>query len=417
MPHLVPLKERMMLFRRLVTLDKKEIENKSGITTLVTIGRRTLVEDGFRQLSQMATNELKAGFRIKFVNQQGLDEAGIDQDGVFKEFLELTMKGIFNPELNLFKVTTNGQFYPSNTSNIHENHLEYFHHIGRMLGKAVYDGFVVDIQLAPVILATILKKRLCAFDELATVDPDLYKNLTYIRKYKDSPDVADLELTFSVDEEFLGEVHTVDLPGGGRYMKVTNENKMKYVHQMAIYRVLTRTKMQTEAFVSGFRSLINPDWLTLFSTYELQSLISGIKNDIDISDLKKNVQYYGGFHSNHRVIKWLWEIVENDFDAEERSLFLKFVTSCSRAPLLGFAYLEPPFSIRCIEVSDDQDQGDTLGSVVRGFLAIKKNKSTVRLPTSSTCFNLLKLPNYSKKSLLSEKLRYAIRAQAGFELS
>lgn len=35
-------------------------------------------------------------------------------------------------------------------------------------------------------------------------------------------------------------------------------------------------------------------------------------------------------------------------------LLLQFVTSCSRPPLLGFAYLKPPFSIRCVEVSDDQ---------------------------------------------------------------
>lgn len=35
-------------------------------------------------------------------------------------------------------------------------------------------------------------------------------------------------------------------------------------------------------------------------------------------------------------------------------MFLQFVTSCSRPPLLGFAYLKPPFSIRCVEVSDDQ---------------------------------------------------------------
>jgi len=33
---------------------------------------------------------------------------------------------------------------------------------------------------------------------------------------------------------------------------------------------------------------------------------------------------------------------------------VQFVTSCSKAPLLGFANLEPPFSIRCVEVSDEQ---------------------------------------------------------------
>lgn len=31
--------------------------------------------------------------------------------------------------------------------------------------------------------------------------------------------------------------------------------------------------------------------------------------------------------------------------------YLQFVTSCSKPPLLGFAHLEPPFSIRCVEVS------------------------------------------------------------------
>ncbi len=36
------------------------------------------------------------------------------------------------------------------------------------------------------------------------------------------------------------------------------------------------------------------------------------------------------------------------------NICLQFVTSCSRPPLLGFAYLKPPFSIRCVEVSDDQ---------------------------------------------------------------
>ena len=42
--------------------------------------------------------------RVRFINEQGLDEAGIDQDGVFKEFLEETITRVFDPSLNLFKV-------------------------------------------------------------------------------------------------------------------------------------------------------------------------------------------------------------------------------------------------------------------------------------------------------------------------
>ncbi|KHN84762.1 Ubiquitin-protein ligase E3B [Toxocara canis] len=415
MSHLVVLHERILLFRKYIAAEKETLEGAPN--TMITVERTRLVEDGYRQLSMLSSNALKATIRVKFINQQGLDEAGIDQDGVFKEFLELTLKRVFHPDLNLFKTSPSRQLFPSPTSNLHEDHLALFQFVGRMLAKAIYEGIVVEVHLAPVLLATVLGRRLCAFDELSQLDPDLYKSLTYVKHYSDSGDVADLSLTFSTDEDVLGRLHTVDLVPGGRTIQVTNENKIAYVHKMAQYRVFDQTKEQCRAFVSGFLSILNANWLSLFAPHELQFLISGQSSDIDLRDLRKHVQYYGGFHSNHRLIKWLWQILECDFSVEERHLFLKFVTSCSRAPLLGFAYLEPPFSIRCVEVSDDQDQGDTLASVVRGFLAIKRTQSPTRLPTSSTCFNLLKLPNYSKKSILLQKLRYAIHSETGFELS
>ena len=50
-----------------------------------------------------------------------------------------------------------------------------------------------------------------------------------------------------------------------------------------------------------------------------------------------------------------------------------------------------------------QDDGDTVGSVFRGFFSIGRRRDPVsRLPTSSTCFNLLKLPNYRKKTTLKK---------------
>ncbi|KAG5735313.1 hypothetical protein E4T56_gene10958 [Termitomyces sp. T112] len=72
---------------------------------------------------------------------------------------------------------------------------------------------------------------------------------------------------------------------------------------------------------------------------------------------------------------------------------LRFVTSCSRPPLLGFKELVPNFSIR--DASSDQH----------------------RLPTSSTCVNLLKLPRYKSEKVLREKLLQAITSNAGFDLS
>ncbi|XP_027890096.1 ubiquitin-protein ligase E3B isoform X2 [Xiphophorus couchianus] len=424
-PHVIPHKNRVLLFRNIVTKEKEslglvETSSASPHVTHITIRRSRMLEDGYDQLRRLPVNSIKGVIRVKFVNDLGVDEAGIDQDGVFKEFLEEIIKKVFNPALNLFKTTSgNERLYPSPTSYIHENHLQLFEFVGKMLGKAVYEGIVVDVPFASFFLSQVLGHHHSTFyssiDELPSLDSEFYKNLTSIKRY--DGDVGDLGLTLSYDEDVMGQLVCHELIPGGKTMPVTNENKISYIHLMAHFRMHTQIKEQTAAFIRGFRNIINPEWLHMFSTPEVQRLISGDNAEIDLDDLKKHTVYYGGFHSSHRVIIWLWDILSSDFNAEERAMFLKFVTSCSRPPLLGFAYLKPPFSIRCVEVSDDQDTGDTLGSVLRGFFTIRKKEPGGRLPTSSTCFNLLKLPNYSKKSILRDKLRYAISMNTGFELS
>ncbi|XP_045491570.1 ubiquitin-protein ligase E3B [Colias croceus] len=422
-PHMIAHGERVRLFRRAVA-DEKVVLGLTeracgGRSTLVTVRRARLVEDGYRQLAALPSRALRAVVRVRFVNEQGLDEAGIDQDGVFKEFLEETIKRVFDPSLNLFRVTSEERLYPSPTSCLQENHLQLFEFIGRMLGKAVYEGIVVDVPFASFFLSQVLGQTQQALyswiDELPSLDRDLYRSLTYIKHFQG--DISSLELTFSVDEERLGEIVTHELVPGGKAIPVTNENKINYIHLMAHFRMHTQIKDQTNAFIKGFRAIINPEWLSLFSTPELQRLISGDNVPLDLRDLRRHTQYYGGFHDSHRVVCWLWDVLQRDFSEHERAMFLKFVTSCSKPPVLGFAHLKPPFSIRCVEVGDDEDTGDTIGSVIRGFFTIRKKDPLNRLPTSSTCFNLLKLPNYQKRSTLRDKLRYAVNSNTGFELS
>ncbi|XP_017071877.1 ubiquitin-protein ligase E3B [Drosophila eugracilis] len=424
MPHIIPHEDRVKLFRKFVQNEKAvmgltESACASPRSALIVIHRERIVEDGYRQLAAQPTQALKGVIRVRFINQQGLHEAGIDQDGVFKEFLEETIKKVFDPSLNLFKTTSDQRLYPSPISYVQDNHLQLFEFVGRMLGKAVYEGIVVDVPFASFFLSQLLGQTQQALyscmDELPSLDNELYRSLTFIKHYKQ--DVADLNLTFSVDQDVMGKIVTHELHPGGKARVVNDHNKLVYIHYMAFFHMNTQIREQTIAFNRGFRSIVNPEWLSLFSPPELQRLISGDTVPLDLKDLRKHTQYYGGFHDSHRVVGWLWDILAKDFTEDERKLFLKFVTSCSKPPLLGFAHLEPPFSIRCVEVGDDEDTGDTIGSVIRGFFTIRKKDPLNRLPTSSTCFNLLKLPNYQKKSTLRDKLRYAVSSNTGFELS
>ena len=248
------------------------------------------------------------------------------------------------------------------------------------------------------------------------LDPVLHKNLEQIRTIDD---VEPLCLTFCFDEDHMGEIKTYELCTGGKHIDVTNHNRIKYIHSLVNHKFSHQIKRQIKAFCDGFFEVIPQIYLANFGPSELGRLMTGdsLCTDVDVEDLKKNTQYYGGFYGRHKVIVWLFDVLENRFSPEERRAFLKFVTSCASPPLLGFGSLTPPFSIRCVECDEENDQGDNLASVVRGFLGIHSKKIATRLPTASTCFNLLKLPNYNSKKVLMEKLRQAIAHNTGFELS
>jgi hypothetical protein len=81
------------------------------------------------------------------------------------------------------------------------HHLKLFEFVGRMIGKAIYDGILIELRLAPFFLRKMLGKEMY-FDDLESLDADLYKNLMWTKKY--TGDYTDLALTFEVTENVMG---------------------------------------------------------------------------------------------------------------------------------------------------------------------------------------------------------------------
>lgn len=132
----------------------------------------------------------------------------------------------------------------------------------------------------------------------------------------------------------------------------------------------------------------------MFDARELQMVIGGEQRAIDIDNLREFTRCSGGYHDSQPIMAWFWEVLRG-FTPEQQGDFLKFVTSSSHQPLLGFEYMQPPICVQKVPLAEGQD----------------------RLPSAATCMNLLKLPNYPSMEVLREKLLYAISAHAGFELS
>ncbi|KAJ6620089.1 HECT-domain-containing protein [Mycena sp. CBHHK59/15] len=392
-PFSIPFSTRVQVFRSFIYSDVMARQSRHlddyhmGGRLQITVRRESVAQDGFDRLRDY---DLKGRIGITFIDKFGEEEAGIDGGGVFKEFFTSLCKEVFDTDRGLWLANKKNELYPNPHAYAVEPHnLNWYRFIGRIIGKAMYEGILVDIAFAGFFLAKWLGKQ-SFLDDLASLDPELYNGLIFLKHYSGNPE--DLSLNFTVAVEDFGVTKTVDLIPNGSNIAVTKENRLQYIYLISHYRLSKQIKLQSEAFFEGLSEMIDPKWLKMFNQQELQILIGGTDSPVDLDDLQGNTQYGGVFDSNHATIIAFWRVV-NSFDQEQRRALLRFVTSCSRPPLLGFKELVPNFAIR-------DAGGDEL-----------------RLPTSSTCVNLLKLPRYQSEKVLRTKLLQAITANAGFDLS
>jgi ubiquitin-protein ligase E3 C len=389
-PFTISFVDRLRLFNHIIKQARDVMQNESIQPIRVRIKRSHVFEDGFKNLNRLGPR-IRQRLYVNFIDNYGNEESGIDAGGLFKEFWTSLSKIAFNINYGLWALTENNLMYPSPTASLlHDNSLELYEFLGRVLGKAMFEGIVVNPNFTFFFLRKLLGKT-NTLSDLPTLDPELYKNLMFLKNYQG--EVDDLALAFTAIDTALGTHKEVPLIPNGENIPVTNENKLRYIYMVAHYRLNVKLRPQCNAFIHGMRDVIPVSWLGLFSENELQSVISGINKTINIDELQQHAKYVGGYSSLSPAIRTLWDVLRS-FNQQDRQKFLHFVTSCERAPPLGFAQLEPKFTVQWVP-----------------------NPTGEKLPSASTCFNILKLPDYKSKKILKEKILYSIRSNSGFGLT
>lgn len=318
-------------------------------------------------------------------------EVGLDYGGVQREWFYLLSKEVFNPYYGLFEYSANDTYtlqINPNSGLCNEEHLKYFKFIGRVAGMAVYHGKLLDAFFIRPFYKMMLAKKIDLVD-MESVDSEYYNSLKWIL----DNDAEDLDLTFSVDEEFLGKVQVVELKKGGANIKLTNQNKTEYIRLIIDWRFINRVEKQMKKFMEGFNELVPQQLLKMFDERELELLMCGVAV-VDIDDWRKNTIYRGEYHDQHTIIQWFWKGVKS-FGLEDRACLLQFVTGTSRVPMNGFAEL--------------------YGSNGPQKFTIEPWGTAHSLPRAHTCFNRLDLPKFHSYYELKEKLKLAIYNTEGFD--
>ena len=408
-PFLVSFKRRLKLFERIVTTNRIDIQGqhsnnpfaldsglKPGIPVRIMRGR--VLEDGLATMNNLGKN-MRQRIVVHYLNEAGTQEIGIDVGGLFKEFWTDLTALAFNQNYALFKATEGADhcLYPNPSSEAAHGatHITLFEFLGRILGKALYEGITIQPQFAHFFLSFMRGDYnfFHMLPDLSTMDAQLYNNLMFLKTY--DGDAEDLCLIFTVANTDFGNNREIPLISNGANVEVTNKNKQFYIEAVAKHHLYDRLRVQSEAFTKGLWEVIDKAWLQMFNEPELQVLISGpVDGGVDVADMRSNTRYAGGFTGIERTVNRFWSVLES-MNREQQAAVLRFVTSCERPPPLGFASMNPPFTIHRVGILRDSD----------------------KLPTASTCFNTLKLPTYSSEKVLKQRLLYAVESGAGFELT
>jgi len=347
------------------------------------VRRDHIIEDALVELEVVVLEnpqDLKKQLVVEFDSEQGIDEGGLS-----KEFFQLIIEEIFNPDYGMFIHCSESHTYWFNPSSYES--LAQFTLIGIVLGLAMYNSVILDLHLPSVIYKKLGGKK-GNFEDLKEFKPTVWKGLNELLNYT-GDDMEDVFMQpFQVSyTDLFGSTITVDLKEGGSNTMVNQDNKKEYVDLYADFLINKTVEQQFLAFQRGFDLVTSESPIhMLFTPRELEMLICGEK-EFDFNELENSTEYDGGYSKDTNVVRWFWEAVHS-MDLEDKRKLLQFTTGSDRIPVGGLAKLK---------------------------LTIAKNGSdSERLPTAHTCFNVLLLPEYSTKEKMNDLLMKAIKECKGF---
>jgi E3 ubiquitin-protein ligase HECTD2 len=283
---------------------------------------------------------------------------------------------------------------------------DQFFLVGVVLGLAIYNSTILDVALPPFAFRKLLAAApspsagsgsaapkpapVWTLDDLAQYRPQLARGLQQLLDF-DGDVSSTFDLSFSIDVDRYGVREIIPLCLGGASKTVTNANRREYVALYVQYLLETSVARQFDPFKRGFYTICGGNALSLFRPEEIELLVRGSDEPLDISALR-GVATYSNWdmkdaEKSEPTIQWFW-LAFTDASPDRQRRLLLFITGSDRIPAAGAASLS--INISCL--------GDDVG----------------RFPTARTCFNTLSLWRYGSRERLEFMLWRAVYESEGF---
>ena len=385
------------------------VREEDGEEALSLVARRGHILDGlWAQLGvDETTGQVLQGTAAVPLDVRFEGEAS-GGDGLRREWFGYATAEMLDPNRGLF-LSRDGnrtlQPNPDSASTAGADHLSYFALLGRIAGLALYHREPLNASWTTAFLKAAFGYEI-TFDDLESADPVLHAAQAKLLEM-DTEDLDALCLTFVADSDeaivYDGASkrrRETELRPGGADEPVTAGNVREYLQLYATHKLVGAIGAQAAAFRDGLGVFLDDELLSklrsICTVAEVQLLLCGT-TDIDVGDWQASAQYEPLSFADSPQVTWFWTAVR-EMSVEDRSTLLHFCTGSMRPPATGFASL----------------MGFN-GALQRFTLQRTDGAQAGRLPTASTCFNKIYLPEYATEAELRAKLRLALSGSSGFD--
>ncbi|KAM0905228.1 hypothetical protein ACQ4PT_017513 [Festuca glaucescens] len=290
--------------------------------------------------------------------------------------------------------------------------VQKFKLLGHIVARAVLDGRILDISLSKAFYKIMLGQELDIYD-IPSFDPELGKTVVefqalvkrkkFLESSSETTSNPSADLSYKnvrledlcLDFTLPGNPGYELVPGGSDKM-VTLDSLEEYVYLIVDATLKSGIAKQIEAFKSAFNEVFALKTLRMFNEEEMERILCGEHDAWASSKLADHIEFDHGYDAHSPPIVNFLEILR-EFGREEQRAFIQFSTGAPTLPLGGLASLNPKLT-----VVRKQCDGCVDGE----------------LPSVNTCRHFIKLPPYSSKEIMREKLKYALAEGLGsFHLS
>ena len=355
---------------RHIVFEHRMLSHRFGVASPINnptfrISRANAFDDSVNTLLSEDVQRCTGVKRVEFIYESG---RGM---GVVREWFTEVSLQIYNPMYGLFQLRDSEQPNYMEVSPFgvhHPNHEQLYRAVGRFMGLVLIQGNPIGLTFPFFFYARILGTEV-TLEDIKEDEPALFRSMKYIRDCQTQEQLDGLEIT----------IH-------GEASIVTFANRDDLIRRKVNSLIDPAVEQSLNWIIAAFREMVPVAVTDGFTASALRDLIVG-SSTFEVEDLMANAEFHGGYSRQSPQIIWL-ESFLREMGPEERRRFLRFCTGSTQVPIGGFAALLHRFTIARYE------------------------EDPTRLPTSATCYNILKLPLYESAEQLRRMVGLAVNHES-----